>query len=168
MKLNLLKFKTKSHLKKNKTLRSNPSYLNAELIGVIFSIEDRNKHEEIKKLIKKFEDDGKKVKVFGFLPEHKENFEFLFDFFSQKEVSVWGTVASEHALQFANTPFDFLYCLDIKPNPYILNILARSKAKCRIGKFWEEGKPYFEFMIESVGGTTGLIEGVYKYSKSLR
>lgn len=166
--LNLLKISTKSYLKKNKALRASLPYRQAAHIGIIFTVEDKQKHNQIKDFIKKLEHDGKKVSVVCFLPRDKQNYEFLFDFFSDKDISFWGNITSDVAVKFSDTAFDYLFYLDTDPNPLILNLLARSKAKCRMGKFWSEGKPYFEFMIENTGGTDRLIDGMYKYTSLLR
>lgn len=168
MKFKLLRYKTRSYLKNNKTLRYSEAYQKAVSIGLIFTVEDRQKHDLIKNLIRKFEHDGKKVKALAFLPPDQENYEFLFDFFTYREISFWGNITATSALQFADTPFDFLIYLDAHPNDLILNLVAKSKAKCRIGKFWKEGEPFFEMMIESHGDTRSLIEDVYRYIAALR
>lgn len=168
MKLNLLKFRTNWILKHSNTQRSNVSYDNAQRIGIIFSVEDKGKHETVKDLIKKFEHDGKKVQVIEFLPKKKENYEFKFDFFTENDLSIWGKLTSPGALKFADTPFDFLYYLDTDPNPLILHILALSKARCRVGRSWDSGHPYFEFMIESVANIKVMVEIMYKYTVQLK
>ena len=163
----LLKINTQSNLKGNKTSRNCLPYKQANSIGIVFTVEDKQKHILIKELIKKLEQDGKKAVVMCYLPNDKQNYEFLFDFFSDKDFSFWGRLTSEKALSFSNTPFDYLFYIDTEPNPLILNLLARSKAKCRIGKFWEEGKPFFEFMLETSSDTKGLIDGFYRYTSIL-
>lgn len=168
MKLKFLNIKTQGFLKKNKTLRLSLPYSEAKTIGLIFTVEDKDKHGHVKDLMKKLEHDGKQVQVIEYLPQKKQNYEFLFDFFTDQEVSFWGNVTSAAALKFSDISFDFLFYLDTKPNPLILNLLARSKAKCRIGRFWKEGEPYFEFMIEANNGTKGLIDGMYKYTSLLK
>jgi hypothetical protein len=168
MKFKLLKYRTKSYLKKNNTLRYSEAYQNAASIGVIFTVEDRQKHDHIKIYIRKMEQDGKKVKALAYLPRNQENYEFMFDFFTFREISFWGNITATSALDFADTPFDFLIYLDAKPNDLILNLVARSKAKCRIGKFWEDGGPYFEMMVECYGDSKALIEQLYKYTTALR
>jgi len=168
VKLTFLKIRTNSLLKRNKTLRANLSYKKAQSIGIIFSVEDKIKHDAVKELIKKFEHDGKSVQVIEFLPNKKENYEFLFDFFSDKDLSFWGNITSDSALKFSDTPFDFLYYIDGAPNPMILNLLARSKSKCRVGKFWEEGSPFFELMIESNGNMRALMDNMYTYTSQLK
>ena len=168
MKFKFLKYKTKAYLRNNKTLRSSEAYKAAASIGVIFTVEDRQKHDQIKNLIRKIEHDGKKVMALAYLPPNQENYEFLFDFFTYREISFWGNITATSAVKFAEAPFDFLLYLDTTPNELILNLIAKSKAKCRIGKFWQEGEPYFEMMIESNGGTKALIDDLYKYTTALR
>ena len=69
---------------------------------------------------------------------------------------------------FLMQPFDFLFYIDINPNPFILYLLARGKARCRVGRSWEQGRSYFEFMIESINSNQSLIEGIYKYTTQLK
>lgn len=167
-KLSFLKLRTASALKNNKSLRASIPYLQAKQIGVIFSVEDKQKHDDIKELIKNLEQDGKKVQVLEFLPKKKENYEFLFDFFTIQDLSFWGTINSTAAGKFSDAPFDYLFYVDKESNPLVLNLLARSKARCRIGKFNEHESPYYEMMIEQNGTIRGLIDSMYKYTKQLR
>ena len=155
-------------LPQNKTLRHSEAYQKASSIGVIFTVEDRKKHDQIKALIKKMEQDGKKVKALAYLPPDQENYEFMFDFFTYREISFWGKITATSAQEFADMPFDFLLYLDGKPNDLILNIIAKSKARCRIGKYWEGGQPFFEMMVECYGDAKALIEQLYKYTSALR
>lgn len=168
MKHRFLKYKTKSYLRNNKTPRFSQGYKKAVSVGLIFTVEDRQKHDHIKEFIRKLEHDGKKVTALAYLPQDQENYEFLFDFFTYREVSFWGNITATSALTFADTSFDFLICLDTTPNELILNLIAKSKAKCRIGKFWKQGEPYFEMMIESNGTSKALIDQVYRYTSALK
>ena len=118
-------------------------------------------------MIRKLEQDGKKVSVISFLPKNTENFDFLFDFFSEKDVNFWGTVTSENAIRFTEKPFDFLFYLDTLPNPMLMHLIARSKAHCRVGRFWQGNEKYFELMIESKDSTRSLIDGIYQYTSIL-
>lgn len=168
MKFSFLKYKTSALLKRNKALRASLPYKQAVNVGIIFSVEDKSKHDEIKEFVRHLEHDGKQVKVMSFLPKNKDNYEFMFDFFTEKDLTFWGNINSHSAASFAETPFDFLYYIDTTPNPMVMNLIARSKAKCRVGKFWEKSEPYFEMMIESKNGAKGLIETMYRYTKALR
>lgn len=166
--VNFLNINTKSYLKKNKTSRYSPAYSTVKTVGIIYTVEDKQKHELVKELIKKLEADGKKVTVICFLPKDKQNYEFLFDFFTDKDVNFWGTITSHKAVEFADSPFDYLFYLDSEPNSLILNLLARSKAKCRLGSYWNEGSKFLEFMLNNNQGNKGLVDGIYRYSTLLK
>src|SRR5688500_6590917 len=116
MKLHFLKYRTGLLTKKQKVNRGNVAYKSALTTGIIFTVEDKQKHFAIKEFMKKLEADGKNVQVLEFLPEKTENFEFRFDFFTEKDVTFWGDLNSESALQFADAPFDFLFYLDLDQN----------------------------------------------------
>jgi len=160
--------RTNSALKKNNFIRASIPYMQAQNIGIIFSVEDKQKHEDIKELIRHLEQDGKKVSVLEFLPKKKDNYEFLFDFFTIENLNFWGKIESSTAIRFSQTPFDYLFYIDNQSNPLILNLLAQSKARCRVGCFNELESPFFELMIEHQGATKMLINSIYKYTKQLK
>ncbi len=168
MKLTFLRYNTNNQLKKNKTAHASTPFTKVQSAGILFTVEDKSKHEIVKELLKRLQHEGKKVFVLAFLPEKKENFEFLFNYFTQKDISFWGQLQSEDALKFVDMPLDNLYCLDESYNPMVLNILARCKAKCRIGKYAEGHESFFELMIESKQGIKGLMEESYRYTRELR
>ena len=168
MKLNFLNIRTNNQLKKNKSLRSSIPYKQALTVGVLFTVEDKKKHDDIKEFIHKLEQDGKKVQVLEYLPVKKDNYEFMFDFFTINDISFWGKIESEKTLKFSDTPFDYLFCLDTERNPMVLYLLARSKAKCRVGRFQDQEKSFFELMIDSTGGTKNLIDSIYKYTAKVK
>jgi len=168
MKTKLLKFKTRSYLRNNKSMRVSLPYQQAVTIGLLFTVDDRQKHEEVKELIKKLEHEGKQVTTLAFLPKEKENHEFMFDFFTEKEVSFWGEVQSKNASRFCDTSFDFVFYLDTQPNPFLLNLLARCKSKCRVGKYWEKSEAFFELMIQSQHPSSLFLREIHRYASSLK
>lgn len=168
MRNRFLHFRTNSALKSNESLRTSIPYQQAQSVGILFSVEDKQKHEAIKDFIKTLQQDGKKVTVLEFLPKYKDNYEFKFDFFTIKDLSFWGKVNSPDADKFMESPFDYLYCIDSTYNPLILHLLAKSKARCRIGKFSSKDQPFFELMIEQNGSVKNLIDSMYKYTKQLK
>jgi hypothetical protein len=168
MLLSLLKRRTRIALRKNKTERGSVSYAKVKSVGIVYTVEDRKKHDDIKDLARRLEQDGKKVQVITFLPKKKENFEFLHDFFTLNDYSFWGKLRSAAATRFADTSFDILFCIDTEPNPMVANLLALSKARCRIGKFREEDQPLFELMIGQNGEVRPLMDNMYKYATRIR
>lgn len=159
--------RTDSALKKNKTVRASIPYAQCARIGIIFTVEDKQKHQDVKDFIQRLQYDGKQVKVLEFLPDKKENYEFKFDFFTIQELSFWGNLNSEVAIKFANETFDYLFCVDRAPNPLVLHLLARSKAHCRVGKFIDSERDFFEMMIEHTGSNRDLINNMYNYTIKL-
>src|SRR5687767_15509033 len=99
MKFRFLKYKTNSLIRRNKAIRQSLPYAQALSVGIIFSVEDKAKHDEIKEFVRHLEHDGKKVKVISFLPNNKDNYEFMFDFFTEKDLSFWGNIESSTAIE---------------------------------------------------------------------
>jgi hypothetical protein len=168
VKLNFLNMRTRSALKKNKAVRATIPYESAQRIGVLFTVEDQQKHMLIKDFINKLTHDGKQVQVLEFLPKKKENPEFMFDFFSIEDLNFWGKLNNEQVDKFTKINFDYLFNVDTKSNPLIQNLLANSKAHCRVGRFDESATAFYELMIETNGSVQGLIDNMYTYSKKLR
>ena len=168
MKLSLLDIRTRSQVRSNRSPRSTVPYKEAIQVGVLFTVEDRKKHDNIKEFVHRLEKDGKKVSVFSFLPKRKDNHEFLYDFFTIQDISFWGNIISTGASKFNASSFDYLFYADLEPNPILLNLVARSKAKCRIGRYSEHIRPYFEFMIDSGRDIKSLLDGMYNYSHQFK
>jgi len=165
---NLLKMRTERLLQKDATSRSSVSYAAARSVGVLFSVVDKAKHEVVKDFIKKLEHDGKQVTVMEYLPPDKQNFEFKFDFFTENDISFWGKITSANALKFADTAFDYLFYLDTEPNPLMMHLLAMSKAKCRVGRQWQDSPSYFEFMVQAPSSVKDLADTIHKYIIQLK
>ncbi len=168
MKLTFLRWRTQSALRKNRSLRASTPYSRSNLVGIIFSVEDRQKHDDVKDFIRQLEQDGKQVRVLEFLPRKKDNYEFRFDFFTVQDLSFWGKINNDQADKFISTPFDYLFYIDEEPNPLVLNLLAQSRAHCRVGRHHDGVEPYFEFMIGGQGTIKGLMDSMYKYTKQMR
>ena len=149
-------------------MRATIPYKASKQIGILFTVEDKLKHQQVKDFISKLHHDGKEVRVLEFLPKKKENPEFMFDFFSIQDLSFWGKINSGMAEKFCKTNFDYLFNIDTQSNPLIQNLLANCKAHCRVGRFHENSSTYFELMIETTDSTQGLIDNMYEYTKKLR
>ncbi len=164
-----LSLRTKSTLKKNKIIRASTSFNDAKNIGIIFSAGDKFKFDCIKQFKKDLENEGKTVVVLSYLGKGKENHEFLFDFFTSKDISFWGRFTSSLVNDFIAQPFDFVFSVDIKSNIYTDNILACSQAKCRVGLFRENKSRFFELMINvnDSNPISALIHDMYHFTKKL-
>lgn len=161
--------KTNRLIKKEAKSRQAVNYFKARKVGLVFTIEDMEKHEQIKKFVKMLELDHKEVSVLAYLGKGKHNHEFKFDFFTSKDFTFWGDFNSNYLEKFAAQPFDYLFNLDLASNVYIENLLARSNAKCRIGGYNGHSDRFFEMMvkIDQAGGFNTLVDQIYHYTKAL-
>lgn len=165
----LLIYRAKKLALKNPRRKCSISYSNAEKIGIIFTTDDIEKHKLIKTFIKKLKQDNKQVEVLTYLPKGRENHEFLFNFFTEKDVSFFGKFNNKDVIKFAARNFDFLFNLDCNPHPLLESILAICKSSCRVGCYQENKSRFYELMIQPKYSTTeNLIDEMYRYTKILR
>lgn len=139
-------------------------------VGILYTVDDLAKHEAIKQFVHQLELEGKKVKVLSFLEKNKENYEFRFDFFTEKDINFWGGFKSDNIIKFHNERFDYLFNFDLEPNIYIKKILALSKATCRVGRHSEANELFFEWMIGVKNGERikDFTDNTYRYLKLIR
>ncbi|WP_420580610.1 DUF6913 domain-containing protein [Reichenbachiella sp.] len=143
----LLKIKTALALKKNDAIRVSDAYKEAKKIGLLYTLDDNRSDETLAEIITKFESDQKEVSTMTFVPKAAKRPDPDYAFFNEKDLNAKGNWSKVAVSDFKNEPFDFLVSLDWNQNKYTQNILAGSKAKCRVGRY-EEGKDqYFEMMI---------------------
>jgi len=165
----LVPFQTKLLIKRDRKLhkRGPVNYNDAKWIGILYSVEDRAKHDAITNFITLLEEEEKEVTVMTYLGKNKDNYDFKYDFFSAEHISIWGKINSPGVKKFVQKKFDLLLYLDYEPNPYLEPILVLSQAKCRVGRFGEETKnDLFELMIKlEKGSTRQLIDQLHHYTK---
>lgn len=157
-------------VQKNKSARTSLGLNYVKNIGIIYIVDDLVKHEAVKQFVQQLEADGKKVKVLSYLEKNKENYEFRFDFFTEKDVNFWGNFKSDNIIKFHNERFDYLFNFDLEPNIYIKKVLALSKATCRVGRHIEANEPFFEWMMGAKDGEKmkDFIQNTYRYLKLIR
>lgn len=164
----ILNLKTSRALKTNEALRSSVGYADATSIGIIFSYQGVDHFERSMELVEKLEKDGKKVTVITFVKEDK-NSQFNFSFFSEKDLKPSGSWKNVKVAQFQSEPFDYVISLDEKVNKYTSNILALTKAKCRVGCYEEGQGKFFELMINAdTDSYDRFLSQVYHYLKKMR
>ncbi|MGB5926735.1 MAG: hypothetical protein WBH03_01105 [Cyclobacteriaceae bacterium] len=166
----LLRYRIRQLLNKKRPANRCKSYKEARRIGVIFIVRGKERHNAVKQFIQGLKEDGKTVDVLSFLPENTENHEFLFDYFTKKDISISGTVKSQEVKDFMSVPFDFLICVDPEPNDYLLFLLAGSPASCRVGRYTDAYKKYFELMTaaEETPSASDFMRQLAKLIKTLK
>ena len=166
---NFIKSNTKKVLKKSTTKRSSINYKDAKSIGIIFTVTNRIKHTEVRNFIKKLKADGKEVEVLCLLGTGKENYDFVFDYFTKKEFSIFGKITSPSLNSFIQKKFDYVFHLDTSLGLFIENALAKSQAKCRVGMYQEGKDSFYELMFKTKkdDGFQIFLGQLYGFVKSL-
>ncbi len=167
----LLKYRIDRGQKQNRFLHKAYEYTNLKKVGIIFSILDLKKHEAVKRFIKTLEADGIEVKTLAYKPKDTQNFEFYFDFFEDKDFSIWGEAKSHHILTFLEQKLEYLFCLDEDLNLYMQYLLVKTKSTTRIGVLQSEPQKarYFELMVKprTTGDTKLLTEEIIHYVRKI-
>ncbi|MDB4835218.1 hypothetical protein OAH12_01400 [Cyclobacteriaceae bacterium] len=86
------------------------------------------------------------LEILIFTQEKSE--EIAANHFNKKDFNWSGKIKSEKVNKFIKTPFDFLFSINTSSNLQIENILALSKAKCRIGSKIDDLKNNLDFVIQ--------------------
>jgi hypothetical protein len=171
IKRKLLIFKISRGLKKNRFLPKALSYKKLKKVGIVFTFNDLKKHEAVKSFIKTLEADGIEVKALAYRPKETQNFEFYFDFFEGRDVSLFAQMKSPYMLSFLDQNLDYIFCLDDELCLYLQYILVNTKASIRIGALQEEEKcrALFELMIKPVkaGDTQLLTKEIIHYTRKI-
>jgi hypothetical protein len=151
----LLQKRTERLLTENQSTGNTLSYKDARNIGILFTQTDRKKYQAIRKMAKQFKNDGKRVEVLCYLEKGGENYDFRYDYITSKDINIWGKMQAPTAIKFAEIDFDYLYYLDLEENIYLENVLAMSKASCRIGFYKQHNQGLLDLMVQ-VSGKSGF------------
>ena len=86
-----------------------------------------------------------------------------------EEFAFFGKIESEQVKILLEEEFDFMIHADVESNIYTDIIMAKAKARCRIGNYTEEKSNLYEMMIDIPGKKTTkfLMDQVYHYIKRL-
>ena len=140
----------------------------ASSIGVLYTWTDQRSHSEIQNFITELSA-IKEVMTLCFNPL-KEPISVLDPVVHISELSNLGKLNSAAASKFMRTPLDYLFHLDFTLNEITQSILAKSKAKCRIGIHSEQGQDYYEMMIgiNKNAGFSNFAGQMLKYAKEIK
>ncbi len=157
---------------KNDVKRFTLNYSKAKNVGILFDIKNEDQYTILNDFVSMLRGDGKHVELltyFDFDKMHSNPFSFQFDFFTKKDINVLGSIHSYQVDNFVEQDFDYLYCIFLEPFLPFDNILLRSKAKCRIGKYFENKEDFFELMIHlpETAVIDDLIDQMFTYTKKL-
>lgn len=161
--------KTKHAVRNNTVSRENISFKNAKSVGIIYTWEGKRKTEIINDFAKELENSGKKVQLICYSRVDLRIIPVNINFFNEKDFTFFGNIKGNRLREFADAQFDFLYHLDTMHNTYIENIMALSKARCRVSRADHSRKEVYDFMIQTRvnTGIENLCNEILHYTKAL-
>ncbi|TDG94778.1 DUF6913 domain-containing protein [Cardinium endosymbiont of Culicoides punctatus] len=144
--------------------RRNVGLKEAVTIGVLYSYEEPTKHESVQRFIRNLKSLDKKISILCYTTpkDHVHQNSNLLYSFGHEAISTFGKVESDQVKKFIDTPFDYLFHIDLNTNPILDYIIAKNAAKCRVGHFDASRKNLFEVMVKI--NTTTPIEDVKRLS----
>ncbi len=148
------------------------NYNDAEHIGILFFTRNENMHRFINRFHEKIKADKKNFTALTLDDDVRQNrYLFEYSFFKMKEVGFFGKIKSEYVEQFVHQEFDYLFCVTIEHDIDAFDqILARSKAKCRVGNYREDKSHLYELMIRlnPNDDIDKLIEAMFSRTQAIR
>lgn len=137
-------------------------------IGVVYDV-NQISAQLINKVVHYFESAGKNVITLGFIPE-KELGDYIptlkEEYFCKKDLTFWRLPKKAIVSRFISKDFDFLINLDFNESAELQAISTYSRAKTRIGKYFEEYSFCQDFMIKSLAESGDeLFNEIKKYIK---
>jgi hypothetical protein len=147
----LLALYTRKLIKFNKIARLNVGYKQAKVIGLLYTQESDQKKAVIVQFIEQLRNTGKQVQVLHYIPlipAKNQELDTSFPTFSDRDINYLGKCISGQLVSFIDTPFDYLYHIDLISNPILDYLLTKCKAKCRVGNFNINRAHLFEIMVK--------------------
>ena len=134
----LLSFYTRRLTRSRRVVRTNVGFEQANSIGILYSGHSAEAHEAVRSLADKLERSGKKVTILYCATAPLSTTEAEIPTITSRAIGLFGKIRHPLARTFVNTPFDYLYQVDWKGHPVLDYLLARSRAKCRVGHYTAE------------------------------
>lgn len=163
----------KTSKRRNKTVRSSSGYAPAKNILIYFTSEGNQKIALVKGIQNKMEKEGKKVKFLFLLLREEDKPDIHMDDgmerLSADDFSLFGEIKIPSVNKLLNEEFDYMIHADMESNIYSDLILTKSKAKCRIGRYFEDHDDQYDMMVSIPDDKkiNYLLDQIYYYTRAL-
>jgi len=168
-----LPFGLKRSVKKNLQRRQSSSYKEAKTVLLFFTSEGNQKIALVKGLQNKMEKEGKKVSCLYLLMKDEDKPDVHMDDGMERlepiDFSLFGDILKPEVKNLLEQEFDYMIHADMDYNIYSDLVMSASKAKCRIGRYFDDHDNQYELMIK-VGDDKKinfLLDQIYHYTKAL-
>lgn len=169
----ILSLYTKQLAKTRRIVRINVGFQQAQNMGILYSAESPQKHEVVRHFATQLNKLGKKVAVLCYAIAPLQATHLDFPTITRRDLRLWGAITDPKAQDFVNTPFDYLYQVDLEGHPMLDYLLAKSQAKCRVGYYDTSRTGLFEMMVKfdkknNGNDIDGLVAQMIHYTQLLR
>lgn len=131
---------------------------NAKNIGLVYDATDETKYPTICTFVKYLQEQDKTVKAIGFINymiiPHYCFPKLSYDYFNRKNLNWYYKPTSSFITDFLNNEFDILIDLNLNNAFPLKYITGLSIAKYKIGRYSEEYKQLYDFMITTKDDVT--------------
>lgn len=123
-------------------------------IAVMYNASDEGNHNKVSLFVRHLQNMGKNVKAIGFLNykmiPHYCHAKLSFDFITLSDINWFGKPGGKYVEDFLSSDYDMLIDLNLTPEQSMLYIASLANAKFKIGKFSEENKAIYDFMLQGM------------------
>lgn len=157
-----------------KTSRDHESkkYIEAATLLVVFTADGTDQQfRTMNSLRQKFQQDNKRVSFLYLLHKIEDKPSVGLDdnmvMLDKKDIGYFGEIRNEAVNALLKVDFDFMISADLESNIYTDLIIAKSNAKCKVGRYLDAKDKFYDFMIQ-IDETSNLafyLDQVYHYTK---
>jgi hypothetical protein len=168
-----LPYGLKRAIKKNLARRVSSGYAEAKSVLLFFTSGGNQKIALLKGLQNKMEKEGKKVACMYLLLRDEDKPDVHMDDGMERlepiDFSLFGEIEKPEVKKLLNEEFDYMIHADMDSSIYSDLVMAKSKAKCRIGKYFEGHENQYDMMVKvsDESKINHLIDQIYYYTKAL-
>ncbi len=163
----------KRSVKKNLSRRQSSRYNEAKTVLLFFTSEGNQKIALVKGLQNKMEKEGKKVTCLYLLMKDEDKPDVHMDEGMERleptDFSLVGDIVKAEGKQLMDQEFDYMIHSDMESNIYSDLVMSKSKAKCRIGRYFDDHENQYDMMIKVADDKkiNFLLDQIYHYTKAL-
>jgi hypothetical protein len=143
----ILALYTKRLIRTGRAVRTSVGFQQAQNMGILYSANNPQKHEAARHLASQLNKMGKQVAGLCYATVPIQATNLAFPTITHHDLRLWGTLTNPQAHAFINTPFDYLFQIDLVGDPVVDYLLAKSQAKCRVGYYDTVRTGLFEMMV---------------------
>jgi len=138
---------TKRLIKTHRVVRTSVGFQQAQNLGILYRADSPQKTEVIRYWATQLNKMGKQVAGLCYTTSSIKSNHLDFPTISYHDIQLWGTITHPQAQAFVNTSFDYLYQVDLVGHPVLDYLLAKCRAKCRVGYYDPLRTTLFEIMV---------------------